>query len=77
MTMASTGQPWELQSAMALVKTLTNSQLKSLLKSESLPVSGVKVTLQMRIIGRSSCLLIVSAFLAPVPARIVNQSSSA
>ena len=53
--MASTGHPSEIQSAVALVKTLTNAQLKDVLKTERLPVSGVKVTLQIRIIERSSC----------------------
>jgi hypothetical protein len=48
--MASSGQASELQSLIALVKTLTNVQMKEILRSEFLPVSGVKTTLQLRII---------------------------
>lgn len=48
--MASTGQSAELQSAVALVKTLTNAQLKDILRNEGLAVSGVKASLQIRII---------------------------
>jgi hypothetical protein len=48
--MASSGQSSELQSLAALVKTLTNVQMKEILRSEFLPVSGVKTTLQLRII---------------------------
>ncbi|KKA20222.1 MIZ zinc finger protein [Rasamsonia emersonii CBS 393.64] len=48
--MASTGQAAELQSVIALVKTLTNAQLKDILRSEGLTVSGVKLSLQLRII---------------------------
>lgn len=48
--MASAVQPSELQSVIALVKTLTNAQLKDILRSETLAVSGVKATLQIRII---------------------------
>lgn len=35
---------------MAMIKTLTNAQLKEILRTEGLPVSGVKYTLQIRII---------------------------
>lgn len=38
----------------ALVKTMTNAQLKEILRSEGLAVSGVKASLQLRIID---CLL--------------------
>jgi hypothetical protein len=48
--MASSGQSSELQSLAALVKTLTNIQMKEILRSELLAVSGVKTTLQLRII---------------------------
>lgn len=48
--MASSGQTSELQSLTALVKTLTNVQMKDILRSEFMPVSGVKTTLQLRII---------------------------
>ncbi|GAD99330.1 MIZ zinc finger protein [Paecilomyces variotii No. 5] len=49
--MASPGQaPPDLQSINALIKTLTNAQLKDILRSEGLTVSGVKVSLQLRII---------------------------
>lgn len=48
--MASTGQFPDLQSVIALVKTLTNAQLKDILRSEALAVSGVKASLQLRII---------------------------
>ncbi|KAL2862974.1 PINIT domain-containing protein [Aspergillus lucknowensis] len=40
----------ELQSVIALIKTLTNAQLKDILRAEGLAVSGVKAALQMRII---------------------------
>jgi hypothetical protein len=52
--MASVCQPSELQSVVALVKTMTNAQLKEILRSEGLTVSGVKASLQFRII---ECLL--------------------
>ncbi|KAE8339349.1 hypothetical protein BDV24DRAFT_152894 [Aspergillus arachidicola] len=48
--MASVGQSSELQSVVALVKTMTNAQLKEILRSEGLAVSGVKASLQFRII---------------------------
>jgi hypothetical protein len=48
--MASAGQASDLQSVVALVKSLLNSQLKNILRSEYLPVSGVKSILQTRII---------------------------
>ncbi|KAF9892198.1 SUMO ligase siz1 [Aspergillus nanangensis] len=47
--MASAGQS-ELHSVVALVKTLTNAQLKDILRREGLAVSGVKASLQLRII---------------------------
>lgn len=52
--MASTGQQSELHSVVALLKTLTNAQLKDILRHEGLAVSGVKASLQLRIID---CLL--------------------
>ncbi|KAK9584074.1 E3 SUMO-protein ligase pli1 [Aspergillus fumigatus] len=48
--MASAVQSSELQSIVALIKTLTNAQLKDILRSEGLAVSGVKASLQLRII---------------------------
>lgn len=51
--MASTSQSAELQSVSALIKTLTNAQLKDILRSEGLAVSGVKASLQLRIIDCS------------------------
>ncbi|PKX95768.1 Siz/PIAS RING finger protein [Aspergillus novofumigatus IBT 16806] len=48
--MASAVQSSELQSVVALIKTLTNAQLKDILRSEGLAVSGVKASLQLRII---------------------------
>ncbi|CAK42174.1 uncharacterized protein An15g00050 [Aspergillus niger] len=48
--MASTGQFSDTQSLVALVKTLTNAQLKDILRNEGLAVSGVKASLQLRII---------------------------
>lgn len=48
--MASGNLPHELQSLNSLVKTLTNAQLKDILRSEGLAVSGVKTSLQLRII---------------------------
>lgn len=48
--MASPGQAPDFQSITALIKTLTNVQLKDILRNEGLTVSGVKVSLQLRII---------------------------
>lgn len=48
--MASPDHNGELHSLIALVKSLLNAQLKDVLRSEGLPVSGVKTTLQSRII---------------------------
>ncbi|KKZ64984.1 hypothetical protein EMCG_09110 [[Emmonsia] crescens] len=51
--MASTGQDTaDLQRVIALVKSLLNAQLKDILRSENLAVSGVKAVLQDRIIER-------------------------
>ncbi|KAL4914287.1 PINIT domain-containing protein [Aspergillus aurantiobrunneus] len=46
----ASGQTSELQSVIALIKTLTNAQLKDILRVEGLAVSGVKASLQIRII---------------------------
>ncbi|KAL5337104.1 PINIT domain-containing protein [Aspergillus crustosus] len=46
----ASGQASELQGVIALIKTLTNAQLKDILRSEGLAVSGVKASLQLRII---------------------------
>ncbi|KAL2830637.1 transport protein particle component-domain-containing protein [Aspergillus pseudoustus] len=46
----ASGQTSEMQSVIALIKTLTNMQLKEILRVEGLAVSGVKAALQMRII---------------------------
>ncbi|RAH42998.1 Zn-finger transcription factor [Aspergillus brunneoviolaceus CBS 621.78] len=48
--MASTSPFYDLQSTVALVKTLTNAQLKDILRNEGLAVSGVKASLQIRIL---------------------------
>lgn len=40
-------------SVVALIKTLTNAQLKDILRNEGLAVSGVKSSLQLRIIDCS------------------------
>ncbi|KAK2794949.1 SUMO ligase siz1 [Onygenales sp. PD_12] len=42
----------DLHRAVVVVKTLINNQLKDVLRSENLPVSGVKAVLQARIIDR-------------------------
>jgi E3 SUMO-protein ligase PIAS1 len=42
----------DLPTLTAFIKTLTNPQLKDLLRYESLQVSGVKAALQFRIIHR-------------------------
>ncbi|BCS17962.1 SUMO ligase siz1 [Aspergillus puulaauensis] len=47
----ASGKASELQSVIALIKTLTNAQLKDILRVEGLAVSGVKASLQMRIIN--------------------------
>lgn len=39
------------EAVVAQVKRLINTQLKAVLKSLNLPVSGAKATLQQRIIG--------------------------
>lgn len=54
--MASASHTHELNSLSSLVKTLTNSQLKDILRNEGLAVSGVKASLQIRIIECSSSL---------------------
>ena len=54
--MASAG-PFDAQTVAAKVKTLINAQLKTILKREGLPVSGVKATMQGRIIARRSLTL--------------------
>ncbi|KAJ5166510.1 uncharacterized protein N7482_005291 [Penicillium canariense] len=48
--MASSNQLSEIPHLVALIKTLTNPQLKDLLRNEGLAVSGVKASLQLRII---------------------------
>lgn len=48
--MASINRTHELHSLSSLIKTLTNAQLKDILRSEGLAVSGVKTALQLRII---------------------------
>ena len=51
--MASSQTSSEVPHLVALIKTLTNPQLKDLLRNEGLAVSGVKASLQMRIIDCS------------------------
>lgn len=51
--MATSGQASEIPHLTALIKTLTNPQLKDLLRNEGLAVSGVKASLQIRIIDCS------------------------
>ncbi|KAJ5675889.1 hypothetical protein N7462_008786 [Penicillium macrosclerotiorum] len=51
--MTSSGQRSEIPQLVALIKTLTNPQLKDLLRNEGLAVSGVKASLQLRIISFS------------------------
>ena len=60
--MASAVQSSELQSVVALIKTLTNAQLKDILRSEGLAVSGVKASLQLRIIDCSFSLYLLFCF---------------
>ena len=50
--------PLDAHSVTAKVKILINAQLKTVLKREGLPVSGVKATLQERIIARTSLQLV-------------------
>ncbi|KAJ5476008.1 transcriptional regulator family: Zinc fingerMIZ-type [Penicillium sp. IBT 31633x] len=50
--MSTTSLSSEVTTLTAFIKTLTNPQLKDLLRYESLPVSGLKATLQFRIIQR-------------------------
>jgi hypothetical protein len=54
--MASSGQLSEIPHLVALIKTLTNANLKDLLRNEGLAVSGVKASLQLRIIDCSLSL---------------------
>lgn len=56
--MASSQASPEVLNLVALIKTLTNPQLKDLLRNEGLAVSGVKASLQMRIIDCSSPTLL-------------------
>lgn len=49
-TMASSSLAPEISSLVPLIKTLTNQHLRDLCRSESLAVSGVKATLQLRLI---------------------------
>lgn len=58
----ASGQASELQSAIALIKTLTNAQLKDILRVEGLAVSGVKASLQMRIINCWYIFPFINAF---------------
>ncbi|KAL4877644.1 transport protein particle component-domain-containing protein [Aspergillus karnatakaensis] len=46
----ASGQASDLQGVISLIKTLTNAQLKDILRTEGLAVSGVKASLQLRII---------------------------
>lgn len=48
----STVREEEIQSLSALIKSMLNSQLKTILRHEHLAVSGVKNALQYRILGR-------------------------
>lgn len=50
--MASNGVALDPHVVVARVKTLINANLRNILKSEGLPVSGVKNTMQGRIIAR-------------------------
>jgi E3 SUMO-protein ligase PIAS1 len=52
----STSLASEVATLTAFIKPLTNPQLKDLLRYEGLQVSGLKATLQFRIIQRSSSL---------------------
>lgn len=56
----ASGQSSELPRLVALIKTLTIPQLKDLLRNEGLPVSGLKASLQLRIIDCMSCSPLVS-----------------
>lgn len=71
--MASTGQdPADLLNAIARIKTLTNAQLKDILRNEGLPVSGVKISLQTRIIT-CSFLQIFNFFFFAIPFHNTNR----
>jgi E3 SUMO-protein ligase PIAS1 len=63
--MASSGPPSEIPNLVALIKTLTNPQLKDLLRNEGLAVSGVKASLQLRIIDCSCYFLSLSPLCLP------------
>lgn len=54
--------PLDAHSVTAKVKTLINTQLKTVLKREGLPVSGVKATLQERVIARTLVPQLLSLF---------------
>lgn len=54
--------PLDAHSVTAKVKTLINTQLKTVLKREGLPVSGVKATLQERVIARTLLPQLLSLF---------------
>lgn len=67
----------EVHSAVAKVKILINAQLKQILKREGLPVSGVKVAMQERIIRRksNSWVNLLSIFYLPNILRYFMSSS--
>lgn len=64
--MASSGQLSEIPHLVALIKTLTNPNLKDLLRNEGLAVSGVKASLQLRIIDCSYLFVSLGFFPLPV-----------
>jgi hypothetical protein len=68
--MASTVPDPDVQSMIALVRALTNNQLKSILRTENLTVSGVKLVLQRRAINRSSSTQVHLYFLRYEPSHI-------
>ena len=63
MATAGSLDPYSVQVVVAKAKTLINTQLKQILRTENLPVSGAKAVMQERIINRM--LWVISILTAP------------
>ena len=57
MATAGSIDPHSVQVVVAKAKTLINAQLKQILRTENLPVSGAKAVMQERIINRMFLVL--------------------
>ena len=68
----ASNSPFEIHLVEQKVKTLVNAQLKSILKRERLLVSGLKATMQTRIVDRK--LRLFSLFVELLFASMKNMS---